>query len=88
MAHKKSSPDPIQQIVTILILLIVLVIVSHLDFGALPGEYPGGHIQRQPRVAEWAATQSRRLLWQQSPVTCATCGLHSAEARVVRDYLE
>jgi len=45
---KKLPQDPVQQIVTILVLLIVLVIVSHLDLGALPGEYPGGPIHPQP----------------------------------------
>jgi hypothetical protein len=39
-----------KQLVTVLMLLIVLVFVTHLDFGAGPGNYPGGPTP-QPVVA-------------------------------------
>jgi hypothetical protein len=35
-----------------------------------------------------AGMLTRILRLQRLPVTCASCGLHSARPRVVRDYLE
>jgi hypothetical protein len=47
---------------------------------------PPGRIVTLARQRSYA--YSRILRPRRSPVTCATCGLHSAQPRVVRDYLE
>jgi hypothetical protein len=59
--------------------------IAGLLWTAVSPQVAFGYLVAWMLLAPW---HSRVLRPWRSPVTCGTCGLHSAQARVVRDHLE